>query len=228
MRKPMIATAGLAALLATACTTHIAPYRPKHRRFDPGEYGDAPSPAGASLYAGDQGFFEDDVAGRVGDILVILIDESEAGSSDGATKLKKTAKSSYGVPSSFGLLPALAERYPGLDPGALFGVDNDSDFQGTGAVTKSGRLSATVPVRVRRVLPNGDLYVEGTKVILVGSEEHHLYISGVVRRADIRANNTVPSSRVADAEIEYTGRGDVSDQQRQGWLSRMLGKVWPF
>jgi flagellar L-ring protein precursor FlgH len=63
---------------------------------------------------------------------------------------------------------------------------------------------------------------------MVGHEEKHIYLSGIVRRIDIAEDNTVPSSRIADAEIEYTGRGDVSDTQRRGWLSRTIGKLWPF
>ena len=81
---------------------------------------------------------------------------------------------------------------------------------------------------MKRVLRNGDLFVEGTKIVMVDNEEHHLYVSGVVRQADILADNSVLSSRVADAEIEYAGRGDVSDQQRPGWLSRILTAIWPF
>jgi flagellar L-ring protein precursor FlgH len=63
---------------------------------------------------------------------------------------------------------------------------------------------------------------------MVGEEEHHIYVSGIVRRVDIADDDSVPSSRIADAEIEYTGRGDISDTQRRGWLSRTLSKLWPF
>ena len=93
---------------------------------------------------------------------------------------------------------------------------------------REGRLEAILPVRVRQILPNGDLYVEGNKVVQVGAESHHLYISGIVRPSDVRTDNSVPSSRVADAQIAYAGSGDVSDQQRPGWLTRQLNRVWPF
>ena len=99
---------------------------------------------------------------------------------------------------------------------------------GSGKIARKGTLSATLPVRVKQELGNGDLYVEGTKVVMVGEEEHHIYLSGIVRTADIADDNTVPSSRIADAEIEYTGRGDVSDQQRRSWGSRLLARVWPW
>ena len=76
--------------------------------------------------------------------------------------------------------------------------------------------------------PNGDLYLEGTKVILINAEEYHLYISGLVRPSDIAQDNTVASNRVADAQVEFTGRGDVADQQRKGWFGRMWDTINPF
>ena len=93
---------------------------------------------------------------------------------------------------------------------------------------RKSTVMATLPVRVKQILPSGDLFIEGTKVVMVGAEEKHIYISGIVRKIDIAEDNTVPSSRVADAEIEYAGRGDISDTQRRGWLSRVLSKIWPF
>jgi flagellar L-ring protein FlgH len=77
-------------------------------------------------------------------------------------------------------------------------------------------------------LPNGNLFVEGHRVVLVNNEEHHFYISGVVRPIDIDQENSVKSSMIADAEIEFTGRGVLSDNQQQGWLSRYFGWMWPF
>jgi flagellar L-ring protein FlgH len=217
------------AALAAGCVTHIAPYKPKKRRYDAGTYGAQPTASAGSLYAaGSAGLFEDRTASRIGDMLVIRIDEREQASRDATSKLAKNNHSAYGVPASFGLLNALQASHPNLDPSALFGTESDSKFNGSGTLERKGRLSATLPVRVRQVLPNGDLFVEGTKVVMVDNEEHHIYVSGVVRLADIGEDNSVPSSRVGDAEIEYAGRGDVSDQQRAGWLSRTFGKIWPF
>ncbi len=222
------AALAFAALALCACVTHIAPYKPKHRRFDPGEYGGGPRAHGGSLYAGNAGMFEDDVARRVGDIVVINIDEREVASRDATTKLAQSDKAEYGLPAAVGLLSALQGKYPDLDPKALFASTKDMQFAGGGQIARSGKLVATLPVRVAQVLPNGDLYVEGSKIVMVGTEEHHLYISGIVRHQDLADDDTVPSSRLAEAEIEYTGRGDVSDQQRRGWLSRILAKAWPL
>jgi flagellar L-ring protein precursor FlgH len=219
----------LLALAAVACTTHIAPYRPKQRRFTPGDYAERPAAKGSSLYAGGaRGLFEDDRAGRVGDIIIISISESETATRQATTKLSRTNDQSFGVQSSMGILDTIAAAHPSFNPASLLGATSASAFEGDGSVARSGLLVATLPVRVRRVLVNGDLFVEGTKVIMVDHEEHHLYVSGIIHPTDIDDNNTVPSSRLADAEIEYTGRGDMSDQQRPGWLSRILTKVWPF
>lgn len=218
-----------AALVLGACTAHIAPYQPKRRQFEPDGYPAAASSGGnGSLYAGGGGLFEDAVANRVGDILVIRIDENEAASRTATTKLDRSDESSYGVPAAVGFLAALQRKYPDVDPSQLFATQSNMAFSGAGETERKGRLNATLPVRVRKAMPNGDLYVEGTKVVMVGAEEHHIYVSGLVRRRDIAEDNTVPSSRVAEAEIEYTGRGDISDQQRRGWGSRLFAKLWPF
>ena len=216
-------------LLAAACVSHIAPYKPKERHYDRGIYASNGQAHGPSLYTeGNRGLFEDDRASRVGDIIIIKIEETDAGSHEASSKLAKDGKNDYSAAATLGLLPALQKAYPALDPSQLLSTASKTSFDGSGTVTRSGKLSGTLPVRVRDVMPNSDLYVEGTKVVLVGEEEHHLYVSGIIRQADIRADGTVLSSQVADAEIEYTGRGDVTDQQRPGWLTRLVGNLWPF
>ena len=217
--------------LATGCAggpRHIAPYQPKHRRFDPGVYELAADPASGSLYADQRGLFEDDRASRIGDVVVIEIDERETAQRKSTTKLKRKQASAHGMASAFGLMAKLQKKYPNIDPTKLFTTDSSSAFDGAGTTERSGRLTATLPVRVKEILPNGDFFVEGTNVVMVSNEEHHLYVSGIVRRVDIKADNTVLSSRIANAEIEYIGRGDVSDQQRQGWGTRGVNRGAPF
>jgi len=218
-----------AALSAPGCADHIAPYHAKHRTFDAGDFASRSKPSGGSLYAeGTPGLFEDHSAGRIGDILVIKIDEKDVASHQADTTLNRTDATTYGMPAAVGLVAALVAKYPGVDPAKLLSTTSDQKFTGNGAVKREGTVTATLPVRVKQILPSGDLFVEGTKVVMVGNEEHHIYVSGLVRRVDIAEDDSVPSSRIADAEIEYTGRGDVSDTQRRGWLGRTLSKVWPF
>jgi flagellar L-ring protein precursor FlgH len=222
----MIRTVCALALLAGACSSHIAPYVPKKRNFEMPEYDAPPPQQGASLYAeGGPGLFDDDRARRVGDIVIIRIDESDSATRDDSTSLDRKSTGN----SEAGLFSALGKVLPsGVNPTDLFNHETKTEFEGGGTIKRSGRLVATLPVRIRKVLPNGDFFLEGTKVVMIGREEQHLYVSGVVRPTDIRPDGTVASSRIADAEIEFVGRGDVSNQQRQGWFTRVLNKVWPF
>lgn len=216
-------------LLAGGCADHIAPYYPKHRKLDPGEFGTRSEAHNGSLYAeGTPGWSEDAVAARVGDLIVVKIDERDLATSQADTKLDKSDATTYGMPNALGFVAALQKKFPGVDPAKLFASNSEQKFTGNGAVARQSQMSATLPVRVVQILANGDLFIEGTKVVMVGHEEKHIYVSGIVRRIDIAEDNTVPSSRIADAEIEYTGNGDVSDTQRRGWLNRVLSKVWPF
>jgi len=217
------------ALAAPACSTHIAPYTPKHRKLAPGMYGSRSVAANGSLYASNgPGLFEDATASRVGDIIVVRIDERDLATTRADARLDKSDDTQYGMPAALGFVAALAKKYPGVDPSKLFASTNEQRFTGNGAVARQGQVNAILPVRVAQVLANGDLFIEGTKVVMVGAEEKHIYVSGIVRRIDIAEDNSIPSSRIADAEIEYTGRGDVSDTQRRNWFGRALSKIWPF
>lgn len=215
--------------LAAGCSSHIAPYTPKKRKFDAGEFGERSKPTGGSLYAeGAPGFFEDHSASRIGDILVIRIDEKDLAEQQSDTKLDKTDNTRYGMPAAVGIVGALRAKYPDVDPAQLLSTSSEQKFTGAGAIKREGNVVATLPVRVKQILPSGDLFVEGTKIVMVGAEEKHIYVSGLVRRVDISEDNSVASSRIADAEIEYSGRGDISDTQRRGWLARAVSKLWPF
>ncbi len=207
---------------------HIAPYAPKQRSFDAGEYELRREPTAGSLYADQRGWLEDDRANTVGDILVIQIDERETATRQSTTNLSRKGSNNYGMGSAVGLMAKLQRKFPNIDPTQLLSTTSENKFDGSGRMAKSGQLSATLPVRVKEIMPNGDLFVEGTNVVMVSNEEHHLYVSGIVRRVDIKADNTVLSSRIANAEIEYIGRGDVSDQQRPGWGSRAATRGAPF
>jgi flagellar L-ring protein FlgH len=102
------------------------------------------------------------------------------------------------------------------------------DYEGSGKTERAGKLSGLIGVRVKQELPNGDLFVEGTKVVMINHEEQHLYVSGVIRTADIAPDNSVDSSLISDARVEFTGRGDINDQVERGWLTKILDFVNPF
>ncbi len=220
----------LVTLAASGCVRHTYPYSPKVRDYEQAEY--APRDEGrtvGSLWSeGSAGLFEEGRASRVGDILTVRIEERADATRDAMTETSRDSTTNLGVTSFFQAMQTLAANNPGLDPAALISAASSSKFSGGGTTSRSGTLTASLPVHVKRELPNGDLYIEGTKVLLLNEEESHLYLSGVVRPVDILQGNTISSSRIADVELEYTGRGVISERGSPGWFSRMLDFIWPF
>jgi flagellar L-ring protein precursor FlgH len=221
-----------AGLLAGCGPAHIAPFTPRQRKYDPGEYAATQRdnrPATGSLYSEAQaGYLEDTRALRVGDIVLIRINEEADAQGDATTDLSKSTNRSAGVDALLGLVPAMNKAYPDMDPSKLLALASSSDFKGSGKTQRTGKLRGSIGVHVRKELPNGDVYVEGTKVVMINHEEYHLYISGVLRTADIAQDNSVDSALVADARVEFTGRGDINDQVERGWLTKILDTINPF
>jgi len=219
-------------VLAGCGPRHVAPFTPRHRLYEPGAYAQqsaSAKPANGSLYSETSGgWLEDTRATRVGDFVVIKIDEKSNAKGASTTNLKQESTGSSGANALMGILPALKKAYPDIDPMKLMEYASKSGFAGAGDTARNGELSGNIAVRVAKEMPNGDLFLEGTKVVLINNEEYHLYVSGLVRRVDIAQDDTIASSRIADAQIEFTGRGDIADQQRKGWLARIIESVNPF
>jgi flagellar L-ring protein precursor FlgH len=213
-----------------ACVRHIRPYTPKVRDYRPDGYAVAEAkPSEGSLWTeGTPGLFEDTRARRRGDIVTVVIDESSDASDEAATSASQQSSYSAGISSFFSAMERLRQDNPNLDPARLIEAMRASEFQGSGGTSRKGKLRATIAARVKNVLPNGDLYLEGHKVLMVNSEESHFYLSGVARPVDINTENAVVSSVLADVQIEYNGRGTISDKQEPGWFSRFVDWVWPF
>lgn len=223
-------------LLAAACwgcgPTHVAPFTPRQRVYKPGAYaqtGASAKPSNGSLFSDAHGgWLEDTRAVRVGDFVVIRIDEQANAKGAATTSLSKETEGTAGASAMVGILPALRKAYPEIDPQKLVEYASKSGFAGAGDTARNGELSGRIAVRVLKEMPNGDLFLEGTKVVLINNEEYHLYVSGLVRPADIAQDNSIASSRIADAQVEFTGRGDIADQQRKGWGVRLIETINPF
>ncbi|MFO0707419.1 MAG: flagellar basal body L-ring protein FlgH [Nitrospira sp.] len=174
--------------------------------------------------------YEDMRAMRVGDILTVKIVEKHKGSksADTAAQRESTVENSLaGTGMGYIGIPGLrlgdeARRGLGVDASAK------NKFTGKGATNREGTLTGTISVIVVEVLPNGDLRVEGRREVTVNSEKQLMSISGIVRRVDVDTKNTVLSSAIADAKIEYAGLGVLDDVQRPGWLVRVLDWIYPF
>jgi flagellar L-ring protein precursor FlgH len=230
--KILIAALLLAEATSACGPPHVAPFTPRHRKYEAGEYAvkkaDA-KPADGSLYSeAAPSYLEDTRAVRVGDVVVVRIDEQASASGDATTKLSKSTKRDVNVDALLGLVPAIKKSHPDIDPAQLMSLLATSDFNGDGATKRKGQLTGSIAVRVVAQMPNSDLFVEGTKVVMINNEEIHLYISGILRQADILGDNSVASSRIADAQVEYTGRGDVAQTNERGWLTKIIDFINPF
>ncbi|MEC4889494.1 MAG: flagellar basal body L-ring protein FlgH [Nitrospira sp.] len=174
--------------------------------------------------------YEDMRAMRVGDILTVKIVEKHKGSksADTAAQRESTMENSLaGTGVGYIGIPGIrlgdeARRGLGIDASA------HNKFNGKGATNREGTLTGTISVIVTEVSPNGDLRVEGHREVSVNAEKQLMTISGIVRRVDVDTKNTVLSSAIADAKIEYTGLGVLDDVQRPGWLVRILDWIYPF
>jgi flagellar L-ring protein precursor FlgH len=183
----------------------------------------APPPVatGSIFQAGDgyAALYEGWRARRVGDPLTIVLVERTAASKSSNSKLDSGG--------GFGLTP------PTTGPLNLFNstdatVSGKRNFGGGGTADQANSLSGQVSVTVAAVYPNGTMLVQGQKRVTLNRGDEYIRIKGLVRTADIAADNTVLSTRVADAQIAYTGRGDVARASRQGWLSRFFQVISPF
>ena len=219
--------------LFTGCVSHIKPYSPKRRPVPQGPWSAAveePEPTGSVWAAGATGnfLFTDRRAFQVGDVLTIRIVEQAKALRSAGTELDRESEISAGAEALFGFLAALQQVNPNFDRSKMIGAKFSNSFKGEGKTLRNDMLEATVTAVVREVLPNDNLYVEGQRTILVNQEEHHLYVSGVVRPEDVERDNSVLSSRLAEAQVEFTGRGALTDRTEPGWLTRILDWIWPF
>jgi len=222
-----------ALLLLCACgVSHVAPYVPKHREYElPASEMAALKQQPGSLFIPGQGvvaLFTDARAYRINDVVVVKVEEIADAQRKAETSTQRDSGFSMDISAFLKAVNGLGwtTAVPALD--AKLGANSGTTFGGTGSTSRSEHLEANVPSIVKKVLPNGNLFVEGHRVVLVNNEENHFYISGVVRPIDIDQNNTIKSSLIAEAEVEFTGRGVLTDNQQKGWLSRFMSWVWPF
>lgn len=220
-------------IVAAACAPkHIAPHTPKARNYTIGAYAQTSKqarPAAGSIYSeAAPGYLEDTRAVRMGDIVHIRIDEHADAKGGASTALSRDSSREDSITGLLGFLPALARKYPDMKPEELMGIMSKMDFQGDGTTSRAGNLKGSIAVRVKDEMPNGDLFIEGTKVVMINNEEYHLYISGVARPSDIEMDNSVLSSLLADAQVEFTGRGDIATTVNRGWFSTLLDWISPF
>lgn len=200
---------------------HIADYTPKSRAYQ------APSECVADLGPLEPGqlwttrsksLFRDIRAYQMCDLVRVDIVERSNATQGAETTIQNDGSLVFGAD----VMGQLLVRGPmGIDPQRLLDITNRVSSERAGGTTREGDVTFSISGTVKQVLPNGNLFIEGEKVVLVNSEENHFYVSGVARPEDVTADNAIASTRLADAHIEFTGRGVVAESQEPGWLARI-------
>ena len=199
----------------------------------------APEVNNGAIYQAGFGMnlYDDRKAYRVGDIITITLNEKMAASKKADSEIDKTSNTNIGVPTILGMTVAPKNPLSGL---GFLGAENDRlglnssysgtrAFEGESSAGQSNSLTGSITVTVAEVMPNGVLAVRGEKWLTLNTGDELIRIQGLVRADDIAQDNTVPSTRVADARITYSGTGAFANASQPGWLSRFfLSPLWPF
>ncbi len=167
--------------------------------------------------------FADRKAATKGDLLTIVVAESAVAQS--SQSKKSTRESTLQDAITRFIYPSLG-AHKGQLPG--MGATGSAEFSGGGDVSNSQSLSARAAVLVIDVLPNGNLVIEGVRVVTFSGETQYVVLRGIVRPEDIARDNSVVSTNVADARIEFHAEGALSEAQKRGWLAKAYEKLRPF
>ena len=173
--------------------------------------------------------YSDRRARRVGDILLVKVVETSSGTKKASTKTERSSALTGGVAALFGVEQWLSDRNSRFTPSSTnLQVSLQNDFDGSGETKRDSTVTATLSARVTNVTSNGNLEIRGYREVRVNNETQFMVVTGLVRPADISQDNSILSSHIADARIEYSGTGVISEKQQPGWLARGLDIIWPF
>src|ERR1700676_1624164 len=229
MRHPTFFLACLCATALLAGCASLHPAKKEKKDEDDGlSWAQEPVQAatnGAIYIVGrDVALFENPVARHIGDIVTIVLNESTAAKKSATTT---TAKTTTDTLPGMTLLGAAATIHG--TPVLSNNINDAAKFNGEGDSAQSNSLTGYITCTVVRVLPNGNLFVKGEKLIGINQGSEYVRLSGVVRPIDLAPDNSVPSLKVGAARISYGGRGALADANAQGWLSRFFNSPWtPF
>ena len=165
--------------------------------------------------------YSDSKAHRVGDIIAVILSESTQANKNAKTELKKENSSALDPMIGLGGAPVT------LNGNAFqFGINQNSQFKGDSKADQGNSLSGDISVHVLRVLPNGNLMIRGEKWLTLNNGDEYIRLTGVIRPKDINSNNTIFSTKIANARIQYAGTGSFADANEQGWLTKFFNSSW--
>jgi flagellar L-ring protein FlgH len=177
---------------------------------------------------GSRSFFHDPRASRPGDIITVNVTVADVAKLSNTTTRTRTNSDDANLTNFFGVEGEIANVLPGADPASLVKMGSDTSNVGAGAINRSETISLTLAALVTQVLPNGNMVIQGTQEIKTNDDIRQLTVAGVVRPEDISSSNTIFSSQIAEARINYGGRGDIASVQKTPAGTALLQRFWPF
>ena len=185
-----------------------------------------PASRGALWRPGSKTFFRDPRARAVGDLLTVAVNLQEQAEFANQTNLARTNSNNMTISNFLGLPTLLGHAIPGFDPN--INTTGASSSVGQGDIKRTESIVVNVAATVVAKLPNGNFEIAGSQEIELNNEMRQLQLRGIVRPEDVRSDNTIPSEKIADARIEYGGRGVSSTIQRPAWGQDLLSRLQPF
>jgi flagellar L-ring protein precursor FlgH len=177
---------------------------------------------------GSRAFFKDQRAHQVGDILTVKVKITDKATLENETSRSRKNSEDSGVDNFFGK----NKLFPPLNsvsvPGKIFTADSQGSSDGKGTIDRKEELQTNIAAVITQLLPNGNLVVEGKQEIRVNFEIRELIVAGIVRPEDIESDNTIDSSKIAQARIAYGGRGQITDVQQPRYGQQALDVLLPF
>jgi flagellar L-ring protein precursor FlgH len=175
---------------------------------------------------GSRAFFKDQRAHQVGDILTVTVNITDKATMENETQRSRKNEEDSGITNFFGKPKVPIMNTP--VPTRIFTGDSTSSSDGKGSVDRKEALQTNVAAVVTQVLPNGNLVVEGKQEVRVNFEIRELIVAGIVRPEDIQSDNTIDSTKIAEARIAYGGRGQITDVQQPRYGQQWLDVLLPF
>jgi flagellar L-ring protein precursor FlgH len=182
-----------------------------------------------SLFSNEaRGFFKDQRAHKIGDILTVIVTIEDSAKFSNTTSRTRTSANKTGIGTTLGSL--FGTHIPGVDvsPSGAITTGGTLTDGGDGSVDRKESLQTNVAAVVTQVLPNGNLVIEGHQEVRVNFEIRDLIVQGIVRPEDVQSDNTVPSEKIAEARISYGGRGQITDVQQPRYGQQIADAIMPF
>lgn len=178
---------------------------------------------------GSRAFFKDQRARNIGDLVTVKVKFTDRAQLENTTKRSRKNGEDFGAARIMGFENKLDKFLPdGSSAGELLKLDSEGSSEGSGSVRRAEQLATNVAAVVTQKLPNGNLVIEGKQEVRVNFEVRELIVAGVIRPEDIESDNTVDSTKIAQARIAYGGRGQITDVQQPRYGQQVMDILLPF